>query len=181
MKSSAIYAAVAAAVLSAAGPGYAQQAQPQVKIGIVDIDRIMRESTPAVRAQKNLEADMQKRDQEMRALMAQLKRLEDGLDRSRTSLSETEERGKRREFDALNREFERKRQQYSDELNQKRNDMLAQVLEQAHRVIRQVAEREDLDAVFQEAAVYNPRLDITDKVLKALETAPRTAAKPAAK
>lgn len=158
----------AAAMLAVAGPAPAQQAQPGSKIGIVSFERIMRESAPALRATRILEGEIQKRDEEMRGLVAQMKRLEDALERSPTPLSEADRRSKAREFETLNREFERKKQVYSDELNQRRNDMMGQLLEQANRAVLQIAERENFDAVFQEAAYASPRIDITDKVIKAL-------------
>ena len=184
MKISVLTAFFAAAMVAAAGPAAAQQAQPAqpgMKIGVVSFERILRESAPALRATKILEGDIQKRDDEMRGLAAQLKRLEDALERSPTPLSEADRRSKAREFETLSREFERKKQVYSDELNQRRNDMMGQLLEQANRAVRQIAERENLDAVFQEAAYASPRIDLTDKVIKALETATKPPAKPAAK
>ena len=45
---------------------------------------------------------------------------------------------------------------------------LQQVLEKANKVIKQVAETEKYDAVLQEAVYINPKYDITDKVIKAL-------------
>ena len=45
---------------------------------------------------------------------------------------------------------------------------LQQVLERANRVVKQVAEAEKYDLVLQEAVYINPKHDITDKVIKAL-------------
>ena len=130
----------------------------------------------AQQAQKRLKVEIDKRDQEMRALVAQMKRLELALAKNSPALSEAERRDKQREFAGLNRDFERKKQEYSEELALRRNEAVAQVLEQANRAIRRVAEQENLDIVFQEAAYASPRIDITEKVIKALE-----AGKPPAK
>ena len=48
------------------------------------------------------------------------------------------------------------------------------VLESANRAVRQIAETEKLDIVFQNEQVVwaSPRIDITDKVIKALEEKP---------
>ena len=49
---------------------------------------------------------------------------------------------------------------------------LAIGLDELNRVIRQVAEAEKYDVIFQDAVYASPRIDITDKVIKALEGKP---------
>jgi outer membrane protein len=118
--------------------------------------------------QKRLKTEVEKRDQEMRALVAQMKKLEEALNRTAPPLGEAERASKQREFASLNRDFERKKQEYGEELALRRNEAMGQVLEQANRAIRRVAEQENLDVVFQEAAYASQRIDITDKVIKAV-------------
>jgi len=89
------------------------------------------------------------------------------------TLGETQRRAKEREFGDLNREFQRKQREFREDLNQRRNQELAQVVEQANRVIRQIAEQEKFDIIFQEMPAYvSPRIDITDRVIKALDGKP---------
>lgn len=171
-------ALVAGAVLAAAAcPAAAQQAPAAARIGFVNTERVMREVIPAQQAQKRLKTEIEKRDQEMRGLVAQMKRLELALEKNSPALSETERRAKQREFAELNRDFERKKQEYAEELALRRNEAVGQVLEQANRAIRKVAELEKLDIVFQEAAYASPRVDITEKVIKAVNAGAATAAK----
>jgi outer membrane protein len=91
-------------------------------------------------------------------------------------MSETQRRNKEREFGDLNREFQRRQREFREDLNQRRNEELAQVVEHANRVIKQIAEQEKYDLVVQDVVYFSPRIDITDKVIKALE-----ASKPPAK
>ncbi len=147
----------------------------QSKIGVVQIERIVRDSGPALRAQKKLEAEFAKREADGRKTADQLKRMQDELDKDGVTMSESQRRTKEREFNELSREFQRKQREYQEDVNQRRNEELSQLIEQANRIIRQIAEAEKYDIIFQEAAYANPRIDITDKVIKALE------AKPAAK
>ena len=156
---------MAAAACSAA----AQQAPLTVKIGFVNTERVMRDAIPAQRAQKSLEGEVQKRDQEMRGMAEQLKRLQEDLEKNPVALSDAARRGKERDFADLSRNFERKKVEYSEELDLRRNETMGQVIEQANRAIRQVAEQENFDAIFQEAAYSSQRIDITDKVIKALD------------
>ena len=148
-------------------------AAAQSKFGFVNTQRVLSESQPATRAQKRIEAEFQKRDQELARIADQLKRMQAELDKDAVTMSESQRRGKEREFGDLNREFQRKQREFREDLNQRRNEELAQVVEQANRVIRQIAEQEKFDIIFQEMPAYvSPRIDITDKVIKALEGKP---------
>jgi outer membrane protein len=153
----------------------ASAAHAQGKIGVVQIERIMRDSAPAIRAQKKLEAEFSRREAELAKMSDQLKRTQDELEKEGVTMSEAQRRNKERDFNDLNREFQRKQREYREDVNQRRNEELSQVIDQANRVIRQIAETEKYDIIFQEAAYANPRIDITDKVIKALEnTKPAT-------
>ena len=161
------FAAAAALLALPAGPALAQS-----KIGVVQIERIVRDSVPAVRAQKKLEAEFAKREGELAKVSDQLKRMQDELEKDGVTMSETQRRNKERDFNDQSREFQRKQREYREDVNQRRNEELAQVIDHANRVIRQIAEQEKYDVILQEAAYANPRIDITDKVIKAMESKP---------
>lgn len=163
-----LLAAAAAALLGVA----ALPALAEGKFGFVNTERIMRDSTPAQRAQKKIEAEFVKRDQDLTRLADQLKRAQEELEKNAMTMAEGQRRGKEREISDLDREFQRKRREFQEDLNQRRNEELAQVLEQANRSIRLIAEQEKYDIIFQDAVYANPRIDITDKVIKALEGKP---------
>jgi outer membrane protein len=166
--------AMAAAFAAAAFPAIAQQpASPLAgKFGFVNTERILRDAVPAQRAQKKIEVEFQKRDQELARIAEQMKRMQDDLEKNSMTMNETLRRTKEREFGDMNREFQRKQREFREDLNQRRNEELAQVVEQANRVIRQIAEQEKFDIIFQDAVFASPRIDITDKVIKALEGKP---------
>jgi outer membrane protein len=149
----------------------------QGKIGVVQIERIVRDSAPAVRAQKKLEAEFAKREQELAKVADQLKRMQDDLEKDSVTMPEATRRNKERDFGELNRDFQRKQREYREDVNQRRNEELASVIEMANRIVRTIAEQEKYDIIFQEAAYANPRIDITEKVLKAMEGKPPAAAK----
>lgn len=159
--------AIAAAV---AAPPLAAQAEN--RIGFVNTARILRDAAPAVRAQKRIEAEFAKRDQELAKTAEQLKRMQDDLEKQGLTMQESQRRAKEREFGDLNRDFQRRQREFREDINQRRNEELAQVVEQANRVIRQIAEQEKYDIIFQDAVYANPRIDITDRVIKALEAKP---------
>ena len=144
-------------------------AQAQGKIALVSLDRILRDAAPAVRAQKKIEAEFAKRDQEIAKLAEQLKRNQENFEKNAPTMTEAARRNLERELSDSNREFLRKQREFREDLNQRRNEELAGVLERANRVVRQIAESEKFDLVFQEAVWADPRIDMTDKVIKALD------------
>jgi outer membrane protein len=156
----------AAALVLAAAPAWAQTG----KLGFVNTERILRDAAPAQRAQKKIESEFRKRDQELAKIAAELKRRQDDLDKNSVTMSDTDRRNKEREFGDLNRDFQRKQREFREDLNQRRNEELAQVVAEANRVIRQIAEQEKFDIIFQDAVFASPRIDITDKVIKALDS-----------
>ena len=142
------------------------------KVGFVNTERVFRDAAPAVRAQKKIEQEFAKRDQEMQKMTEQIRKLQESLEKNVVTMTETERRNKEREFTELNKDFQRKQREFREDLNQRRNEELAAVLERANRTIKAIAESEKYDIIFQEAVYANPRIDITDKVIKALEDKP---------
>lgn len=138
------------------------------KIGFVNTEKIFREAAPAVRAQKKIEKEFEKRDQEMQRLAKQLQAAQESLEKNAVTMSETEKRNKERDFNDLNRDFQRKQREFREDLNQRRNEELAAVLERANKAIKAIAEAEKYDVILQEAVYASPKLDITEKVIKAL-------------
>ena len=142
-----------------------------IKVGFVDMHRIFRDAPIAQKVSKRLESEFSKRDRELQAMAQQLRTLQDGLARNATTLSESDLRLKEREVAELTRELQRRQREFREDLNQRRNEELAGVLERANRTIKQIAEADKYDIIFQEAVYASPRIDITDKVIKALSEA----------
>jgi len=144
-------------------------AQAEGKIGFVNLDRILRDAAPAQRAQKKLEGEFAKREQEMAKMADSLKRMQEALEKNVMTMSESERAKREREFGEANREFQRRQRELREDFNQRRNEELSGILERANRAVRQIAEAEKFDIIFQEAVFASPRIDITDKVIRALD------------
>jgi outer membrane protein len=150
-------------------------AAAEMKIGFVNSDRLMRDAVPAIKAQKKLEKEFEKREQELQKTAKQLQAMQEALEKNSVTMAETERKAKEREFTDMNRDFQRKQREFREDLNQRRNEELAAVIERANKVIKQIAETEKYDIIFQDAVYANPRIDITEKVIKALADAPAPA------
>lgn len=140
----------------------------EMKIGFVSTERIFREALPAKQATAKIEQEFSKREKELQDTAARLKAMSDKLDKDGPVLSDSERSRRQRELADLDKEFQRKQREFREDLNQRRNEELAGVLDRTNKVIKQIAESEKYDLILQEAVYISPRIDITDKVLKAL-------------
>lgn len=150
--------------------GFSASAQ-EFKVGIVNLDRIFREANSAKAAQTKLEAEFGKRDKELNDVATQLKTLSDKFEREAPTLSETQRNTRQKQLVDQDRDFQRKRREFQEDLNARKNEELQQVIERANRVVKTLAETEKYDLIIQEAVYVNPKHDITDKVLRALNAA----------
>lgn len=138
------------------------------RIGVVDTERILRESVPALKAEKRIEKEFAVRDQEIKKISQQVKEIQSLLDKEGMTLPDAERRNKERELDNLNVNLQRAQREFREDLNLRKNEELVVVLGQANKAIQQIAESEKYDLVLQEAVYRNPKIDITEKVLQYL-------------
>jgi outer membrane protein len=143
----------------------------EFRLGFVSLDRIIKEAVPARSAQAKLEQEFSKRDKELQSSGAAVKAAADQLEREAPTLSESQRSTRQKQLVELDREFQRKRREFQEDLNNRRNEELQKVFDQANRVVKQVADAEKYDLILQEAVYVNPKHDITDKVIKALNSA----------
>jgi outer membrane protein len=147
--------------------GAAANAQ-DFKVGIVNLDRIFREANTSKAAQAKLEQEFSKREKEIADLGGQIKAQSEKLEREAPTLSESQRNTRQRQLVEQDREFQRKRREFQEDLNSRKNEELQLVIERANRVVRSLAEAEKYDLILQEAVYVNAKHDITDKVIKAL-------------
>ena len=165
MKSSFVQTAFGAALL--AGVGLSAQAQ-ELKIGYVNSDRVVREAAPAVAAQTKLEAEFSKRDKDLNELSAKLKAAADKFEKDQVTLSEADKTRRQRELVDQDREIQRKRREFQEDLAKRKSDELSTLVDRANKVIKQIFDAEKYDLILQEVVFASPKVDITDKVIKAL-------------
>jgi outer membrane protein len=164
LKSFAVAAGLVLATLSV-------QAQ-ELKIGYVNSERVLREAAPAKAAQARMEADFSKREKAMVDQGEKLKAAADKLDKDAPTLSEAEKGRRQRDLVEQERDLQRKRREFQEDLTQRRNEELASVVERANKVIKQIFDSEKYDLILQDVVFASNRVDITEKVIKALNAAP---------
>ena len=159
-----------AVALTAAALGTAQA--QELKIGYVNSERVLREAAPAKAALARMESDFSKRDKDLNDQGAKLKAAADKLEKEATTLSENERNRRQRELVEQDRDLQRKRREFQEDLNQRRNEETAGLVERANKVIKQIFDSEKYDLILQDVVFAGPRVDITEKVIKALNAAP---------
>ena len=164
---------ILAAVLLAGAA--ASASADDLKIGYVNSDRVLRDAIPAKAAQAKLEAEFSKREKDLADIANKLKAASDKLDKDAPTLAEAERGRRQRELVDQDRELQRKRREFQEDLNQRKNEELGAVVERTNRVIKQIFETEKYDLIIQEAVFWGPKVDITDKVIKALNAQSATA------
>jgi outer membrane protein len=156
--------------LAIALAGFSASAQ-EFKVGVVNLDRIFREANSAKAAQTKLEQEFSKREKELTDLGTQLKTLSDKFEREAPTLAESQRNTRQKQLVDQDREFQRKRRAFQEDLSARKNEELQLVIERANKVVRALAESEKYDLILQDSVYVNPRHDITDKVIKALDAA----------
>ena len=141
------------------------------KMGFVNTERIFREASSAKQAQAKLEQEFAKREKELVESGNALKAASEKFEREAPTLSESQRNTRQRQLVDQDRDFQRKRREFQEDLNARKNEEQQVVVERANRAVKQVAESEKYDVIFQEAVYINPKHDITDKVLSGLNNA----------
>ena len=143
----------------------------EFRLGYVNLDRIIREAAPSKSAQAKLEQEFARREKDLQEIGNALKSAADKLEREAMTLSESQRAARQKQVMDQDRDFQRKRREFQEDLNARKNEELQQVFERANRVVRQLAETEKYDLIIQEAVYVSPKHDITDKVIRSLNSA----------
>lgn len=152
-----------AALLTSAG-----MAQADTRVAYVNTQRILADAPQAAKAKKKIEKEFEKRDQELSRLARQLKSLQETMEKNAMTMTDSDRRGKERELGELGREFQRRQREFNEDMNLRQNEEMAAIFERLNKAIKSVADAEKYDLILQDVLYASPRIDITDRVIKAL-------------
>ncbi|MBV5297278.1 MAG: OmpH family outer membrane protein [Rhodoferax sp.] len=144
----------------------------EIKLGFVSTDRVLKEASTAKAAQAKLEQEFSKREKELTDLGASVKSMAEKFERDAPTLPEAQRLTRQKQLLDQDRDFQRKRREFQEDLNARKNEELQQVIARANKVIKEIAIAEKYDFIFQDAVYVNPKHDMTDKVIKSLNGAP---------
>lgn len=140
-----------------------------LKIGFVNTEKLFRESPVAVRAQKKLEQEFARREQDIQKQIKQARDIQTALEKDGLTMAEAEKTRRERDLANLSREIQRAQREYREDLNQRRNEEFSAIHQKARKLIQEIAEKEKYDLILENVVHASPRIDITDRVMKALE------------
>ena len=141
----------------------------ELKIGYVQVDKILQEAPQTAESGKKLEKEFSPRTQELERMQKQIRDIESGLDNNSLTLSETERRNKERDISNLKIEFQRKQRELREDVNLRKNEELGSLQDRINKAVTAVAEAEGYDLVIYSGVAFaSKKVDITDKVLKSL-------------
>lgn len=144
-------------------------ASAQTKVGFLNVERILRDSPTAQKAQVTLREEFVVRDQELVKTAAQLKVMQTRLENNALTMSDSERQTRERELNEASMAFQRQQRTFNEDVNKRRDEELSGISDRMTRAVKQIAESEKFDIIFREVTWGRARLDITDKVIKAID------------
>jgi len=163
-------------VLLAAAACAAPAQADEFRVGFVNTDRIFREAAAAKAAQSKLEQEFSKREKEVLDMGAALKTAADRFEKEAPTMPDAPRATRQRSLVEQDRTFQLKRREFQEDLNSRKNEEMQTMVDRANKVVKEIAEKEKFDVILQEAVYINPKYDITERVIKALNSAPPPAA-----
>jgi outer membrane protein len=141
----------------------------ELKIGYVQVDKILQDAPQTAESGKKLEREFTARTQELERLQKQIKDIETALDKDSLTMSEADRKNKERDSSNLKIDFQRKQRELREDVNLRKNEELGTLQDKINKAVTAVSEAEGYDLVVYGGVAYaNKKIDITDKVLKSL-------------
>ena len=159
---------LASVAIAVTAVGFSSAQAQGTKLGFVNTERILRDSAPAKAAQSKIEAEFKKRNDDLERLAGNLRSSAQKFEKDAPVLSESDRNKRQRELANIDADLQRKRREFQEDFNRRRNEEFASIVEKANVAIKRIAEQENYDVIIQDAVTVNPRIDITDKVIQSL-------------
>jgi outer membrane protein len=138
------------------------------RIGVINSERIFKDSNLAKASQTKLQSEFAKREKELRDEAQKIKTAAERLDKDAAVMSDTDRVRRQRELADSDRELQRKQREFTEDVNQRSFEERSKIAQKANQALKAVAEQRKLDLIVQEAAYVNPKIDVTEDVIKAL-------------
>lgn len=140
-----------------------------LKIGFVNTEKILRDSAPAKEAQQKIETEFKKRDEELQKLATTLRSKAEDFDKNAPVMTDADRSKAQRELSDLDTDLQRKRREFQEDFNRRRNEAFSGIVDKANVAIREIAEKENYDLIVQDAVTVSARIDITEAVIQVLD------------
>ena len=158
-----------AGLVLAAGVFAADEASAEVKVGFVNVAKVLELAPQAEAARNRIEKEFAPKDRELLQQQKDVRSLEDRLVKNAAVLSEAERQRNETEIRATKRELRRRQDEFREDLNLRRSQELSKLQQKVTEVIKALAEAEKYDLIVSDGVIFaGKRVDITDQILERL-------------
>lgn len=153
-------------------PGAAFAQEEDLKVGFVNVGRVIEKAPQGEAALKELEEEFGPRDREIRAMREEVKRLEEELLKNDLVLDESARTEKELELRDKRRALRRATSEFREDYNLRRNEELNALQKLVIKAIVEIAKEESYDLIVHEPAVVyaSDQIDMTERVLERLRS-----------
>lgn len=143
----------------------------ELKIGFVNVAKVLEKAPQAAKAKSRLETEFSPRDKALAAQVKEIKAMEEKLGKDSAVMGEEERRRVERDLLDKKRDAARAQQEFSDDFNMRRNEELGNLQKRIVEAVRALAKEESFDLLLTEGVIYaNDQIDVTSRVQQKLET-----------
>lgn len=140
-----------------------------LKIGVVNMERILREAKAAQIASDRLNSEGQRRQEEIEAMSRRFKARLERFEKDAAGMDETARVQERRALAEMERDVTRRTREAREEFNQRRNEEVLLLQNRAARIVQDIAKRDKYDLVLYEFFYAGSRVDLTSRVIEELD------------
>jgi outer membrane protein len=143
-------------------------AQERIKIGFIDIQRIIAESQAGKKAKDRFQAQVKKAEADVQKERQDLERLKSDLDKKGPLLKEDERRNLEADFQKRSVTLQRTMGDYQQDLQRKNNEMMAEILKELEQVVTEVGKAEKFTLILERSQILysDQATDITSRVIE---------------
>lgn len=143
----------------------------ELKIGVVNVARVLEKAPQAEKAQKRMEKEFSPRKKHLDAQVKEIKQLDEKMARDASVMGESERRKLERDIITKKREAKRTQQEISEDFNMRRNEELGKLQRRILEAVRALAKDEKYDLLLTDGVIYNSqKIDVTEQVQKKLSS-----------
>lgn len=150
--------------------GAGQARAVELKVGFVNIARVLQQAPQADDARERIEREFAPRNRDLVAQQREITELEDELLETSAAMSSSDRSRREADIRSLKRDRRRSQDEFREDLNVRRNEELSKLQRLVLDVIQELARGEEYDLVVSEGVTFaSERVDITDKVISQLK------------
>ena len=143
-------------------------AQERIKVGYIDIQKVISESQAGKRARDRFQAQVKKAEADIVKERQELERLKSDLDKKGPLLKDEERRNLESDLQKRSVNLQRSMSDHQQELQVKNNEMMSELLKELEKIVNEVGRAEKFTLILERSQIlYSDQgIDITSKVIE---------------